>query len=106
MWYKLDKDGKTPVPIKGDFPSRFEVTHKTVKQETLDNGFTVSTVFLGLDHSTFSGAIQVFETMVFLDSWSDLDCERYSTWYQAELGHEEMVDKWSKMNPEDYREGF
>lgn len=104
MWYKLTEDGKTPVPIEGAWPKQDEVTGKKVNNQALDNGFIVSTVFLGLDHGSYSGILQVFETMVFLDSWLDLDCERYSTWDQAEIGHKKMVAKWSKMNPEDFRE--
>lgn len=102
MWYKLDTDGKTPIPIEGSSPKEAEITNAVVKKETLENGFLVSTVFLGLDHGTYTGVLQVFETMVFFDSWLDLDCERYSTWDQAERGHKEMVEKWSKINPEDF----
>lgn len=47
----------------------------------------VSTVFLGLDHSFLSeGPPVLFETMIFggeHDGWM----ERYSTWEEAEIGH-------------------
>lgn len=97
MWYKLDEDGRTVVPISGDFPELDETTRAVVKQETLHNGFYISTVFLGLDHGAYDGSLEVFETMVFENSWIDLDCERYSTWEQAEQGHKKMVEKWSKI---------
>ena len=65
-------------------------------------GFTVSTVFLGLDHA-FGGTVPIlFETMVFKrgdwdsgESLPDQDCERYSTIEEARAGHEAMVAKWS-----------
>jgi hypothetical protein len=61
----------------------------------LSNGYRISTVWLGLDHSFGSGPPLLFETMVFpKDSLSDLDCERYTTEEEARLGHELMVQKW------------
>lgn len=59
----------------------------------------ISTVFLGLDHALGEGPPLVFETMVFGegDCKDDSDCDRYSTWEEAEQGHKAMVDKWSKM---------
>ena len=42
-----------------------------------------------------------YETMVFpcdsngnVESWKDLDCERYSSYEEMEAGHTEMVAKW------------
>lgn len=95
----LDKDGRTPIQVPllewvdwfGNFKNRI------VKQEELPNTFRVSTVFLGLDHNFDGGKSLLFETMVFpADSMGDLDCERYSTWDEAEAGHKKMVEKWEK----------
>lgn len=53
---------------------------------------TVSTVWLGLDHSFGDGAPVIFETMVFGEgSWTDQDCQRYSTELEARIGHAEQV---------------
>lgn len=71
----------------------------------------VSTVCLGLDHRHFGkGPPIVFESMAF--SWDgesrwdedslmpghprtqELDCERYSSWDDAETGHKAMVRKY------------
>jgi hypothetical protein len=55
--------------------------------------FRVSTVFLGLDHR-FSGKGPpiLFETMAFeRGSSASLDCFRYATWEDAEIGHQAMV---------------
>jgi hypothetical protein len=61
-------------------------------------GISISTVFLGLDHSfDYSGkAIPIlFETMAFGGGSSrDLDCERCETWEQAEKQHADMVAKF------------
>jgi len=67
-----------------------------VKQETLPNGRWVSTVFLGIDHGFGDGPPVLFETMVFPneDDFSELDCERYCTWAEAEEGHKALVEKW------------
>lgn len=50
----------------------------------------VSTVWLGLDHSFGDGPPLIFETMVFGGEYDDWT-ERYSTWEQAEAGHERIV---------------
>lgn len=51
---------------------------------------TVSTVFLGLDHSYGEGPPLLFETMIFGGEHSD-DQWRYSTWEEAEQGHRAAV---------------
>jgi hypothetical protein len=55
----------------------------------------ISTVFLGIDHNFNGGPPLIFETMAFDDEvgFADLECERYSTWDEAEVGHKAMVDK-------------
>jgi hypothetical protein len=68
---------------------------KIVAKTTLPDGKLVSTVWLGIDHQFGNGPPLIFETMVFpADSYSDLDCERYSTETEALAGHEAMVKKW------------
>lgn len=51
----------------------------------------ISTVFLGLNHSWDQVPLW-FETLVF-DGPNDGDMERYTTYKQAEHGHEEMVKR-------------
>lgn len=55
-------------------------------------GCEVSTVFLGLDRSFGGGPPMLFETMVF---GGPLDGEqaRYSTWDEAEAGHQAVVGR-------------
>ena len=52
---------------------------------------SVSTVFLGLDHS-WNSTPELFETMVFINGNGD-DMERYATWDEANAGHDRWVAK-------------
>lgn len=75
--------------------------YKRIGLDNLPNGYRVSTVWLGLDHSFTGGEPLIFETMVFNDklkeSAQDCDMERYSTLEQAIKGHKKMVKKWKRM---------
>jgi hypothetical protein len=54
----------------------------------------ISTVFLGMDHSFGQGPPLLFETMVFpLDSLQDEICERCSTWDEAIIQHNEILER-------------
>jgi hypothetical protein len=82
---------------------------KVVSSTELPGGVWVSTVLLGMDHR-FGGVGPpiIFETMVFesRDNLGELDCDRYCTREEAELGHEAMVTKWTGWIPCDpYPEG-
>lgn len=50
----------------------------------------VSTVFLGLNHSTFGIVPLWFESMVFGSSMDGFQW-RYTTWRQSEIGHSKIV---------------
>jgi len=52
----------------------------------------ISTVFLGLDHSFGHGRPLLFETMVFGGSL-DEEQEHCSTWEEAEIMHNQMIEK-------------
>jgi len=87
----------------------FKTADRIVKQETLNNGLFVSTVFLGLNHNFLNkGKPLLFETMVFASRkektkfgikkkvkiGDELDQDRYHTWKESEVGHQRMVKKW------------
>lgn len=57
----------------------------------------ISTVFLNINHNLCDeGEPLLFETMVFSEgNWSEIYCERYSTWQEAEEGHKRAVE-WVK----------
>jgi len=83
----LGPDGRTPVaePDISKWGLWLETADRSV-QKTAFGEVEVSTVFLGLDHS-FGGRPMLFETMIFggpLDGYQ----ERYSTWSEAEAGHD------------------
>ena len=60
------------------------------------NDFHISTVFLGIDHNFYEGPPILFETMIFEnDSYSEIYCDRYCTWQEAEEGHKKAVE-WAK----------
>lgn len=59
------------------------------------NDHHVSTVWLGLDYNYWGGPPLVFETMVFKPDGGDNYCVRYTTWEQAEAGHQEAIS-WVK----------
>ncbi len=94
-------DGHTPVAVDDLRPwAEWYETHrdeKRVAETTLPSGVWVSTVFLGIDHQWGDGPPLLFETMVFPShgDFSELDCERCSTWEEAEAQHAAMVAKFS-----------
>lgn len=93
----FDKDGK-PLELYEWAKQMEDFNYRRIKYEILPNGYIVSTVWLGLDHSHSEIMKLIFETRVFekKGSWSNLDRERYSNLEEAENGHKEMVNKWSK----------
>ena len=95
LYYKMDG---TPYQGTEDeicrlWANDFEKPERILKQETLPNGFRVSTVWLGMDHGFGGDKPLIFETMVFGDGADD-DMERYSTKAEALAGHERMVAIW------------
>ena len=92
--YILDKDNN-PVPATtlqwGEWLQE-DRRRKIVAKTTLNNGYRVSTVFLGLDHNySDTGPPLLFETMIFPEEgMGELYMERYSTWDKALAGHERI----------------
>ena len=56
----------------------------------------ISTVFLGLNHAyTKEESPKIFETMIFEpNSFSEIYCDRYSTWDEAVGGHERAKQRF------------
>lgn len=91
LWYKLE--GKVPVPDETCvWAVKEKNATKRIVGETKVRDATVSTVFLGLDHSLGRKTPVLFETLVFGGSMNG-ECNRYETWDQAEKGHQQMVDR-------------
>jgi len=68
----------------------FEKANRYVRKTDLSDGVSISTVFIGIDYSIFGDKPLLFETMIF-GGQHDLFCKRYSTWEEAENGHEEAI---------------
>lgn len=65
---------------------------RTVAQDTIDD-FWVSTVRLTADHG-WGRTPLLYETMVFQKgSWSEVECDRYSTEEEARAGHKAMCER-------------
>lgn len=81
-------------PVKTDYMTWamwFEANqHARIVGRDTVNGVNVSTVFLGLDHNWGGGPPHIFETMIFGGGF-DQETWRYSTWSEAELGHQAVV---------------
>jgi hypothetical protein len=78
-----DRDGRA---ISETDRASLPADYYRVAQDVID-GVTVSTVWLGLDHSFGDGPLLIFETMVFDADGDDNDCWRYTTESQALAGH-------------------
>jgi hypothetical protein len=77
----------------------FETADRCVRDTARDD-VRVSTVFLGLDHGFGLDHTPplLFETMVFVNGTEE-GCERYSSWAEAEAGHERWVQQVFKPTP-------
>ena len=90
-------DGQTPVPCDDIMEWGRWFEQRDVRRVGYDTVgvYSVSTVFLGIDHAFGSGAPLLFETMVFPngDDTDDWGTERYTTWEQAATGHQAMIER-------------
>lgn len=95
-------EGKTPKEVDlMTWAEWFEQPDSRRVALTEEDGWSVSTVFLGIDHSFSEGPELLFETMVF-GSETELDGEpfRYANHKEAEIGHQEIVEKVRKLKSE------
>lgn len=92
MTDKYILEGKNPIPEDDlyKWAMWYEKADRVVKKTDLPGDIRVSTVFLGMDHSFFAGPPLLFETMIFGGD-HDMYCDRYSTWEEAEEGHESAI---------------
>jgi len=87
-------EGKQAIPCDDllKWGKWYEKADRKVAKTSTVNG-DVSTVFLGLDHRFGDdGPPLIFETLVF-GGPMDQEMDRYSTWEEAEKGHQAMVEK-------------
>lgn len=85
-------EGKTPVVCYDSIKWSDWFKNNIKIAETKIDNVGVSTIFLGLDHNHSGyGPPILFETMIFGGKF-DQECERYSTYEEAEKGHQAMVE--------------
>ena len=94
IWYTLGPD-RNVIPVQ--YEELRSVRRKTpgstwwiVAKTRPFRDVEVSTVFLEANHRFDDGPPLVFETLVLGGPLAD-ECERYSTWDEAEVGHAAMV---------------
>lgn len=102
-WYRLNKDMSVTKLAPLQYPDKEDEAIKRQTQLTtyLQDGFWVSTVFLGLDHSWGGGPPLLWESMVFNkndDKMHEYDCQRYPSYKLATLGHAKLVTKIKQGN--------
>jgi len=101
-WILVDKE---VVECKGgvlEWGRRFEYDNRHVGIYR-SCGITVSTVFLGIDHSFGRGAPVLFETMVFGDPREEYEYQaRYCTYDEALNGHRRKVHELDIGFPSNY----
>jgi hypothetical protein len=96
-------EGHTPVPEPDLYTwGRWLETADRNVAWTEHEMFTVSTVFLGLDHNFgWRGPPVLFETMAFYpETTAELEgesCWRYSSWDDAETGHKAVVRRLTEL---------
>lgn len=100
LFYKLDEDKNVQPCSCEEFAEQIENMAKTRTKHVSDdivNEKRISTVWLGVDHQYKPNApLHVFETMVFeKDYSSEIYCDRYSTWKEAQEGHKKAIE-WVK----------
>lgn len=88
-WAYLDKDHKVVVTTDMEKSS---VSRATKVGYEKAGDYSVSTVFLGLDHG-WDGVPMWFETMLFGSGPLDNHCERCTTWDEAVLMHQRGIKK-------------
>jgi hypothetical protein len=94
--YILDAEHR-PIPVFFDdprFTAQFGDSNARRVASTQIGPYTVSTVFLSIDHAWCGGEPVLFETLVFRCGWEAGDWgRRYHTWEEAAAGHAAICEK-------------
>jgi hypothetical protein len=88
VWYGLDLQ---PISTREANELLGSEGRKRVALTNFGNGYSVSTVFLVLDHNHGDGPPVLWETMVFDPEGEALGCRRYTSRDDAQHGHDETV---------------
>lgn len=87
-YYKIDENHNIQKCTAEEWSKNYEFRDRHVDWDEIED-HKVSTVWLGLDHNySGEGDPLLFETMIFNPQGNDIYCRRYSTWEEAEDGHQ------------------
>ncbi|MGV0634469.1 hypothetical protein ABQE69_09160 [Mycolicibacillus trivialis] len=97
-----DRDGR---PIPNDWYDRKKHGDRAIGwgtesrvARTIVGNFTISTVWMGLDHNHTDGPPIIFETMIFGEPWGN-ELQRYSSEEAAMRGHLAVLDRLKRGRP-------
>lgn len=104
MYYRLDGHTITPVDDVKDWSRWFKSANRIIQRDVI-TGVTVSTVFLGIDHSFGDGSKPIlFKTIIFGGDHDDDQCY-YATYDEAVAGHKRIVENILGNNAGGNKEG-
>ena len=86
-------EGKIPKQERNfiEWAKWMETANRHVNKTELPGDICISTVFLGTNHNYLFGEPLLFETMIFGGEYDGYQ-ERYSTWDEAEAGHQIAIE--------------
>lgn len=90
--YVLDGEIVRPAKTYGEYLEGLKIENRRVMKTILRDGSSVSTVFLGLDHSFGQGTPILFETLG-IHNGEHYCMNRYPTYEAALTGHRETVEE-------------
>lgn len=74
-----------------------DIERRRIGYDIIGN-ITVSTVFIGLNHSCYNDEPALFESTIF-ENGNEKYCKRYYTWEEAQEGHIKIVEYAKKQTP-------
>jgi hypothetical protein len=95
-YYMLDENNNVLPCTLSQWSDFFGVSAEHYRKTvgfTIINNLEISTIFLALDLDPQSSRSFLFETRVCNEEGEDVYCKRYSTWADAEEGHQKAI-KW------------
>ena len=99
--FTLDDDGN-PVPEEDMIKwakALDNIEERRVGHTIFEDRTTISTVFLGLDHSVTRHRSLLFETLCKFKGGGD-QMDRYPTWAEALQGHRTYVEEYRRLHPD------
>lgn len=106
-WYKnmfYDRQGKEISLVQYAELQKFAPYYSGVERTDMDDGFTVSTIWLGVNWQFLNGPPLIFETALFAGHDQVEVIARYSTEIDAIIGHkfwcQSIAEGWERVTDE------